>query len=246
MTVDHAYHCDDIFEILTSGPFPRGAEGDESVERHIASCHECRRLAEAMRPATNLFHETLSESESANLPRYEGFAAAPWHDATPLNLDPNDSTKLDSVASGQVSSVPRHQSRRVKSHLIFWPLLVAAGLFGVGLSMGVEWMHRSNGNERPLSNLGSFEGEPQSDGIPDAHGERFLVSLELPSHCFSISSRRGAAVDDMASQDSTACCTECHSGSAEHPRKHDAARESNHKRMIGRLIGSCGACHIRS
>ena len=28
--------CDDVFDILTRGPFPSGAAEDESVQRHLA------------------------------------------------------------------------------------------------------------------------------------------------------------------------------------------------------------------
>jgi hypothetical protein len=57
--------CDDVFEILTSGPFPSGSSSDEAVERHLCVCHECRSFAEAMRPIASI----ATESE---LPTYKG------------------------------------------------------------------------------------------------------------------------------------------------------------------------------
>ncbi|HND56759.1 MAG TPA: hypothetical protein PLV92_30280, partial [Pirellulaceae bacterium] len=103
--------CDEVFERLTSGPFPGGgavesesraakngdARGDETksdsadvgvaddspglprspfaawsddaLERHLACCHECRRLAEALRPAV----VALREARDAELlPAYDG------------------------------------------------------------------------------------------------------------------------------------------------------------------------------
>lgn len=71
--------CDQVFERLTRGPFPGGpfADGstsdpaeDARVERHLACCHDCRRLAEALRPAVELFHEALERTD--DLPRYAG------------------------------------------------------------------------------------------------------------------------------------------------------------------------------
>jgi hypothetical protein len=71
--------CDQVFERLTRGPFPGGpfADGstsdpaeDARVERHLACCHDCRRLAEALRPALDLFHEALERTD--DLPRYAG------------------------------------------------------------------------------------------------------------------------------------------------------------------------------
>lgn len=65
-------NCDQVFDVLTQGPFPRGRADDSQVEAHLAGCDECRRLALALRPAVTLFHETLSEDEAACLPGYWG------------------------------------------------------------------------------------------------------------------------------------------------------------------------------
>jgi hypothetical protein len=66
--------CDQVFERLTRGPFPGGSMSDSAedarVERHLACCHDCRRLAEALRPAVELFHEALDQTD--DLPRYAG------------------------------------------------------------------------------------------------------------------------------------------------------------------------------
>lgn len=60
--------CDGIFEILTRAPFPTGGAQDEDVESHLRVCHDCRCLAEALRPAVGLFHESLEDGDS--LPQY--------------------------------------------------------------------------------------------------------------------------------------------------------------------------------
>jgi hypothetical protein len=64
-------NCDLVFEILTRGPFPAGDPTDATVELHLSSCYECRQLAEALRPATMLFHEAM-EHEGSDLPGYRG------------------------------------------------------------------------------------------------------------------------------------------------------------------------------
>ncbi|HEY1065833.1 MAG TPA: hypothetical protein VGE52_06980 [Pirellulales bacterium] len=64
--------CDQVFEILTSGPFPTGGATDDAVESHLAECSACRRLAEALAPALDLIHESLRPDESAGLPEYWG------------------------------------------------------------------------------------------------------------------------------------------------------------------------------
>ena len=65
-------NCDHVFEILTRGPFPTSSSIDAGVEEHLAECAECREMAEALRPAVNLFHESLSMDESDSLPGYQG------------------------------------------------------------------------------------------------------------------------------------------------------------------------------
>src|SRR5262245_36461260 len=50
-----AMDCDQVFMILTRGPFPTGEAWDEDVEAHLETCGECWRLAEALRPALEVF-----------------------------------------------------------------------------------------------------------------------------------------------------------------------------------------------
>src|SRR5881275_1319233 len=71
-----AMDCDQVFMILTRGPFPTGEAWDEQVEAHLETCADCWRLAEALRPALELFQEAIPPSESRELPGY-------WGDARP-------------------------------------------------------------------------------------------------------------------------------------------------------------------
>lgn len=72
--------CNGVFNVLTRGPFPSGSPQDAAqellVEEHLERCHDCWRLAEAFRPAADLFHESIPPAESRDLPGY-------WGDATP-------------------------------------------------------------------------------------------------------------------------------------------------------------------
>lgn len=73
--------CDKVFEVLTRGPFPTGGPIDRRVESHLTRCEECRRLAEALRPALDLFQEEIHSAESDSLPSYLGPAVSaptPW------------------------------------------------------------------------------------------------------------------------------------------------------------------------
>ena len=68
--------CDQVFMILTRGPFPTGEAWDEQVEAHLETCADCWRLAEALRPALEVFQEAVPPAESRDLPGY-------WGDARP-------------------------------------------------------------------------------------------------------------------------------------------------------------------
>jgi len=68
--------CEQVFMILTRGPFPTGEPTDEEVEEHLETCADCWRLAEALRPALEVFQEAVPPAESRDLPGY-------WGDARP-------------------------------------------------------------------------------------------------------------------------------------------------------------------
>jgi hypothetical protein len=70
--------CDQVFMILTRGPFPTGESWDEQVETHLETCGDCWRLAEALRPALEVFQEAVPPSEGRDLPGY-------WGDARPAS-----------------------------------------------------------------------------------------------------------------------------------------------------------------
>jgi hypothetical protein len=70
--------CDRVFMILTRGPFPTGDPSDELVEDHLEKCSDCWQLAEALRPALEMFQEAVPPAESRDLPGY-------WGDARPAS-----------------------------------------------------------------------------------------------------------------------------------------------------------------
>jgi hypothetical protein len=73
-----AMDCDRVFMILTRGPFPTGEPWDEEVEAHLERCEGCWRLADALRPALEVFQEAVPAAESRDLPGY-------WGDARPAS-----------------------------------------------------------------------------------------------------------------------------------------------------------------
>jgi hypothetical protein len=71
--------CDQVFRILTRGPFPTGEAWDEQVEAHLECCADCWKLAEALRPALEVAQESIPPAEGRNLPGY-------WGDARPASI----------------------------------------------------------------------------------------------------------------------------------------------------------------
>jgi hypothetical protein len=88
--------CNRVFMVLTRGPFPTGEVWDEDVEAHLEVCADCWRLAEALRPALEVFQEAVPPAESRQLPGY-------WGDARPaatIVSEMSRSTARIAMASG--------------------------------------------------------------------------------------------------------------------------------------------------
>ncbi|TWT47792.1 hypothetical protein [Botrimarina hoheduenensis] len=62
--------CDQAFAALTRGPLTGHAVEDASVLEHLVGCESCLRLAEALRPAPELFHEALRKPSAEPLPAF--------------------------------------------------------------------------------------------------------------------------------------------------------------------------------
>lgn len=90
--------CDQVFMILTRGPFPTGDPTDEQVEAHLEACSDCWRLAEALRPAVEVFQEAVPPVESRDLPGY-------WGDARPAR---SSAARLTSTAARRAPATAAH------------------------------------------------------------------------------------------------------------------------------------------
>ncbi len=66
-----ALKCDEVFDLLTAGPLDE-AESNQAagVDEHLLECDSCRNLAEAMRPALHILHESLPPEQLEGLPVY--------------------------------------------------------------------------------------------------------------------------------------------------------------------------------
>jgi hypothetical protein len=224
--------CDDVFEVLTRGPFPSGGSEDAGVELHLRCCHACRQLAEALRPAVDLFHESLARDEEVALPAYLGRVER----AVSRGLDLDDGGSCGSPPVAAADSAGR-----------FWALLCGA-LIGVAASMWV-WLGTDADRDSVMASVSrpaAAASEPAA-GIPvmGEHGGAAFTSLGMSLSCFPApvgvrpTPRVGEDVQTSARLagswlDQAECCTRCHVAGAL-PALSPAATH--------RITTSCATCH---
>jgi hypothetical protein len=216
-------NCDQVFDVLTRGPFPTGAASDDIVERHLAGCGDCRRLAHALRPAIELFEEAVAPEESRGLPAY-------WGEACQASSDVTAATK-----TGRIPRAPRlalaRRTRRDSAHtngLMF----AGAALLGVVMAAAIH------------------SALPR-DQAARAEGIDAILALDPAQVCLTNS--RGDDEPTMSStamirpsgdpqtipppEIDLACCHDCHGTDGRHTVSvsHEATR---------RVGLSCQVCHL--
>lgn len=259
--------CDQVFERLTRGPFPGGpfADGSSSdpaedarVERHLACCHDCRRLAEALRPAVELFHEALERTD--DLPRYAGRLR-----------EERESLPLVALAEPPLPTEPRFRWVRPAARVFGTPALelyVAAepalprrSWIGTAFDGRRLWdaafcVATVAASVTVAILLAQFAG-PTNLGersavaatLSDADWSRFsgIVSDEsvrawsLPTECASLSTKPQS---EVATTTQVACCTLCHVAGGEPIEGSNGAQ--SHAVVDVRpalLLSSCATCH---
>jgi hypothetical protein len=208
--------CDQVFEVLTRGPFPTGEAIDGPVERHLATCHECRALAEALRPAMELLHEAIDGDESRDLPGYYG---AP---STSGGL-----AQLVAAAIDAEPTSPRASKPRVEPALRWrtWLLTSRAETFLAAMAGGVLLVLAM------VALQGAFPTDhdaaaPIVATTPTQDGLIRLASLNLREECFAHQAGQELSI--------THCCTQCHSA---------AGKLVSPPKSIAVIAASCRACH---
>lgn len=245
--------CDQVFDCLTRGPFPSGSRDDDAVQRHLDVCHECRQLAEALRPAVALLHEALPESEAADLPSY---GAAEADDGLCERADGALAARIRQIMDRQEVR-PRRITSEEKwlSALRFSAAAMLLAALGFLLT-GVFWPQQG---ERRLVIRPSFSGEHQ----PTAEGLLHLASLKLPEVCLpgmptlltdasekrsGVSGQTPLPLEDSSARNDSrplhggivigaahVCCTRCHAAG-----KEGAVLT---QRTVVAMQQSCVACH---
>ena len=237
-------HCDEVFDILTRGPFPSGSESDPAVEHHLRCCHDCRQLAEALRPAVALFHECLSDDEVRSLPEYHG-------DVVPL-AQPHTRRLPRQIAEvrmpPEIASRDRHPPADRRSLLVqgFVAIMLSAAVILLAISFGssLRGLHHSPSSGGP----GNWETTNASP-LSSQEKARLLLALKLPAACWLGTDLHTEGSHGFEQQlalalerHEIACCTRCH---AEKPNSPNAAvhQTASSQRQFATLQKSCLVCH---
>jgi hypothetical protein len=227
--------CDQVFETLTRGPFPMGGPDDDAVELHLAGCHECRCLAEALRPAATLFHESLSAVEQEQLPSYDGLLAQ---------------IAKEAIAEHPVD--PRFAPRGLMT--CGWSQAMQFGsAMLLGISLCLALMMISGGFVGPTTSRRDLAALPVVRAVYHPHAERLLqlASEKLPAVCFPPDWK-----EEAIAKMKLACCSQCHAPGA--AARNECGQHWNHActrchqaepaqapspRLFAVLQQSCAACH---
>ena len=221
-------HCDDVFDVLTRGPFPSGEASDNLVERHLADCAGCRRLAEALRPAIELFEEAIGPEESRHLPRYWGDAATDVVDACEAE------TRVAPPQAGLVVRARRDKILEVGRNAARFLAAVAVGI-AIAAVFDQSRAHPAGGGS-VLPAAGEYaldailhDAAWSPDALPSDCRKRSQVALVTTA-----AREESRMITELLKQD---CCIECHHSGSSAPTS-DAA-------MTTTLL-ACSTCHKRN
>jgi hypothetical protein len=224
--------CDDVFDLLTLQHGAGDSQRREAVERHLKNCRSCRRLADALEPAVELFRECAASDDRSAAALLPG----PWSEA-----------EASSRAAG-IASLPEPHRAASRGD---WSVLSTAGpsstpwmwqLFGgdlmrlaaallVGLTLGaLVW---GPSNEPAATTAGPGPSAPRVT----------LAALRLTAECVPAEHRAASAdsgprlrpASELVAANqlgSLVCCTLCH-----------ASGMATSKSATLEVVRSCQACH---
>lgn len=231
-------HCDEVFDILTRGPFPSGQESDPAVEHHLRCCHDCRQLAEALRPAVEMFHECMSAEEVAELPEYHGEVTPltqPFARRLPRSID---EVKLPPEIT------PRHDHVMAQRWIMLLQGSVAATLTAAVVLLVLSFGSSLRGL-KPDSTIPSNPQFATATSYPDA--ARQLLALKLPAACWldqgfprlndntPVAQQLALALEHHEID----CCTRCHAQAKSPAAKKPAPAFT----QVATMQQNCLICH---
>lgn len=229
-------NCDQVFDVLTRGPFPTGTPCDVPVEAHLSECPECHRLAEALRPALELFQEAVDPEESRDLP---GYWSAP---ATDRQAAVSFAAKVESHRAATRAGAGGRLTKLTKN----WTALTAwrmAAMLALGVTLGTLLTARMDFDGFHWSPLGADAATapvaPRPHKPSLAIAERIELAA-LPAACYR--NQRDQARGDTLRRDPLPaglelaklnCCSECH----------NAASDAVPRAATAGVAQSCQLCH---
>ena len=242
-------NCDQVFDILTRGPFPTGHRSDRAVELHLGECPECQRLANALRPAIELFQEAISGDEGRELPGYWGGMIDESEEFQPTGRLTQVTRHLPAALHRRIDRSRRWVSAQTGGNGLRF---LAAMLIGVALG-AVVWTAGVPARESAAPRLANIDSdaskETASAQVPGwtnassvSNASDLQTTLQLAQACltpgslFSGEAGEGgsyAAVLSVADLAQQHCCTRCH----------HALADKSHPKATAAVAHSCEICH---
>ena len=223
--------CDYVFDVLTRGPFPQEGEPKEPVERHLESCFECRRLAEALRPGVEIFHEVLSSDERKSLPVY-------WDEEAlnEMNHRIIDAVHESTERAYRVEAVCR---RWLSPAFVVAPIAAALLFFLVGTPLlNATFSRVAESKVHAEETLAGLSAAPclVSMNTPDSMHESDNAAIAC-KECHENVSELEKPEGQLANKIGFHCCTSCHA--AVSPNESHAPSSPE----IAKMILACAVCH---
>ncbi len=227
-------NCDQVFDILTRGPFPTGTSCDVHVEAHLSECPECHRLAEALRPAVELFQEAVDPEESRDLPGY-------WCAVSTERQSPALSYAREVESHAVAPQVETNAPARHLSALNMWRM---AAMLAIGITTGTLLATGGlNGYWPPKSLSGALAPAAPNDQTPRVTRADWMELASLPAACYRHKPDRTARYrlrDDQllasANLENLSCCSGCH----------NAASDKVPSSATVKVSRSCQHCHAEA
>lgn len=240
-------NCDQVFDILTRGPFPTGHASDRDVEAHLARCGDCYRLAEALRPAVELFEESIARDLAGDLPGYWGELRP-----APARVGAKQIQVVRRAAPALAALEPTARSawRRAWDR----PAVRVSTALGLGVVLAVL-LRMAGLSEKPAAwqtaaaapaaaPAKSMSPEPPlfMSGETDSPIRAVPASLQLAPACFGIQPLYAgkpqptielAQGRSLVDYNQLQCCTQCH---------HQGQKQSA-PHAIAAVAQSCATCH---
>lgn len=240
-------NCDRVFDILTRGPFPTGHASDREVEAHLARCGDCYRLAEALRPAVELFEESISRDQVDDLPGYRGeLRRAPGRGGAKQIQVVRRATPVPAAFESTARSAWRRAwdrpALRVATALVLG-MVLAVGLRMAGLSEKPAAWETAAVAPAPPATQPTPPAPPLFMGDEtDSPIRAVPAALQLAPACFGIrplfTGQSQPTIElaqgrSLVDYNQLQCCTQCH---------HQGQKQSA-PHAIAAVAQSCATCH---